>query len=463
MSLGPLDLRFGQYYSPDNENGAFFLAALLAASRMGHLCIQIENKQVYPSFGEYDRAIVEGAFELEGVSHGNQGRWYLKRNWVCESSFHAHFHRLLSGKPTPTGLPALEGLSPEQQEAVAHALQHPLTIISGGPGTGKTYTAAKILALFSELKGGKIALSAPTGKATAHLKEVLGEIPLAETYTLHSLLKVPHFSQFSVILVDECSMVDAYLMESLFSKVLEGTHLILLGDVDQLPPVDSGHFFRSLCASSHCMRLSAGFRTDKKELIELAAKVRSSQEIPFSPLLSQRKLLDTLISHLPSQKVFSQEVQEAYEKVRFLSALRKGPYGVDALNQLIYKRQRARGVQCHPIMIKENAVQKGFVNGDVGIIEGEKVWLSGGRECAIWEIPPYELAYVISIHKSQGSEYDQVWMLLPPGSEEFGRELVYTGVTRAKKRVEIFSSKEVLRETLSKHTQRLSGIYSQIS
>jgi exodeoxyribonuclease V alpha subunit len=458
MSLGPLDLRFGEYHAPENEKQSHFVAALLAAARMGHLCIQIEREKVVPSFGEQDLTIIQGAAVIEGVCQNVGERWYLERNLQCEKAFYSHWKRLEEEKRDEITLPEVDGLSDEQLSALKQALQNPLTVISGGPGTGKTYTAAKILTLFSEFKGGKIALAAPTGKATAHLKEVLGSQESVETYTLHSLLRVPHFSQFKVILVDECSMVDAYLMEALFSKIPKGAHLILLGDVDQLPPVDSGHFFKALCSSSCCHKLSTGFRAEKEGLIKQAESVRKGEMIAYQKLPSGRDLLKMLIERLPSGQTYSPEIAKAYEKIRFLSAIRKGPYGVDTLNHLLYKRQKARGVKCHPILIKENAPQKGFVNGDVGMIEGERVWLSGGRECALWEIPPYELAYVLSIHKSQGSEYDNVWLLLPPGSEDFGRELVYTGVTRAKKEAKIFSTKEVLEETLKKHTIRLSGI-----
>jgi exodeoxyribonuclease V alpha subunit len=458
MSLGSLDLRFGTYYAPENKSQSLFLAALLAAARMGHLCIQIHGNNVIPSFGDQDPHIILGAKVIEGVCQNIGDRWYLERNLQCERAFYTHWKKLEEEASQEIALPKVDGLSEEQYNALKHALQNPLTVISGGPGTGKTYTAAKILTLFSETKRGKIALAAPTGKATAHLKEVLGKQDNIETYTLHSLLRLSHFSQYEVILVDECSMVDAYLMEALFSKIPKGAHLILLGDVDQLPPVDSGHFFKALCNSRCCQKLSAGFRAEKAGLIQQAERVRKGEMIEYQNLPSQRELLGQLLDKLPVGQTYSPEIARAYEQIRFLSAIRKGPYGVDTLNQLLYKRQKARGVKCHPVIIKENAPQKGLVNGDVGILEGERIWLSGGRECALWEVPPYELAYVLSIHKSQGSEYNNVWILLPPGSEEFGRELVYTGVTRAKKEAKIFSTREVLEQTLKKHTIRLSGI-----
>lgn len=459
-SLKSLDVQFGRYHAPKDENRALFMSALLASSRLGHLCLEIVGEKVTPSFGaQLDQRISKGAFSEEGKAIGVGHRWYLPRNYACEISFYQHWKRLEAEKIEPVSVTCFEGMSCEQALALEHALNHPLTVISGGPGTGKTFTAAKILEAFLSYKQGHIALAAPTGKAAAHLKEVLGSTnPRIETYTLHSLLRVSHFSQYRLIVVDESSMIDALLMERLFSKVPSGTHLIMLGDVDQLPPVDSGHFFRALCCSKSCLKLTTGFRAEKSELVEIAESIKKGDLVPYIELPSQRDLLQQMLAVLPSQKHYDKEIAKAFEKLRFLSAVRKGPYGVDTLNRLIYEQREREGIKCHPIIIKENASAKGFVNGDVGMLEEERVWMSGGEEYCIWEIPPYEFAYVLTIHKSQGSEYDTVWIILPPGSEEFGKELVYTGVTRAKKESLLLTTQEVLKQTLQTQTVRLSGI-----
>ncbi len=396
-------------------NGGVFLEALLKSAREGHLCLEVGDL-VFPSFGEKDEEIKKEAKEISKIVVRKKNRYYLQRNWEIEEEFLKHFERLMQQKLDPIPFAHDPELDIEQNEAIATAFFHPFSLISGGPGTGKSFTAKKMIEAFS----GKVAVGAPTGKATANLRG----LPCT-TKTVHALLSKRRLLPYDLIIIDEGSMIDADLMRRLFASVPTGARLVILGDRDQLPPIDTGHFFADLTKKAPCSYLKKCHRAELKEIVDLAAAVKKGEMIPYEPL-----------ENLPKKP----------KEVTLLTPLRKGPYGVDQLNALYHGENRGKV----PIIITEN--RGGFVNGEVGYIEGEET--SFGVKPQL--LPNYEYAYALSVHKSQGSEYDEVWLLLPPGSERFGREVLYTAITRAKKKVRIFAAPNILEMCLEKQAKRLS-------
>ncbi|NGX60702.1 MAG: RecBCD enzyme subunit RecD [Chlamydiae bacterium] len=452
-----VDFHFARRICPEGrEEHLLFLAYLLKSAREGHLCVSV-GKSLSPSNShEFTPLLLEGGntlpdplFEEFLVKKGD--KIYLAQNAACEELFEKHWVRLKSSSPTiPLPHEALDFLTlqPEQREAIKQSAASSLSLICGGPGTGKTYTAGRLIEAFLPYLKRGVVVTAPTGKAAANLKKGLGAF--AEKClctTLHSLLREDTIGA-DLILVDEGSMVDAHLMSRLFAAVKTGSRLVLLGDPDQLPPVEVGHFFADLALShqpvsylTHCLR------AELQEIVEMGAAVKRGEVVPFAPLPSQKSLVDSLLPRLSE------------ESFALLTPMRKGPYGADALNALLYAAHRKRGGKKIPILITRNDPSLNLFNGDTGFyFPEEKIACFGEKEIPHYLLPHYSYAYALSIHKSQGSEYDRVTILLPPGSEVFGREVLYTAITRAKSQVELFTDAKTLEALLGKRTFRLSGL-----
>ncbi|MCH9608465.1 MAG: RecBCD enzyme subunit RecD [Chlamydiales bacterium] len=419
--IEPVDRYFGEYFSPRH---ALFLGYLLNITRAGHLCAYIKEDQLFPSWGELDVELIEQAKTLPElpivVRRGN--RWYLKRSFDAEELFHTHVKRLFGKKVEPIPFEKQEELNEEQQAAVSHALSHALTLVCGGPGTGKTFTAASLIQHFP----GSVVVAAPTGKAAANLRAAL---PNCNVKTVHALLREK--IEAELVVIDEGSMIDAERMAKLFAAIPH--RLVLFGDPNQLPPVEAGSLFADL-AEKGCIELTQCLRAELQEIIDLAEAVKCGKEIPYQPLPPFDEVIEM--------------VRKRESAV--LTPLRKGLYGSDSLNQSAY-----RGEARVPIMVMCNDRQIDLYNGDVGYLEGESAHF-GKRKVARHLLPPFTYAYALSVHKSQGSEYDNVVLLLPQGSERFGREMLYTAVTRAKKHVTIFAAEGVVEKILSTQTKRLS-------
>ena len=239
----PIDLLFAERLLPQGPPSAsHFLAFLSQSAREGNLC--------FPLTADLDPQILEGAallppslFDEYLVKECNA--IYLRRNWECEQKFLRHLNRIAHRSPTiPIDCAQLNTakLNEEQKGALFKASRQTLTLITGGPGSGKTHTAAVLINAFMEQGVTEVAVAAPTGKATAHLKNALGSIGEKCTIkTLHSLLKHPKLFA-DLIVIDEGSMVDAEWMATLFAAVNDGARLILLGDTDQLPPLNRDIF-----------------------------------------------------------------------------------------------------------------------------------------------------------------------------------------------------------------------------
>jgi exodeoxyribonuclease V alpha subunit len=448
----------------------------------------------------------------------------------------------------------------EQRTAALLAVLSRLSVISGGPGTGKTYTVAKILVLLQEqaLAAGRdpyrIALLAPTGKAAQRLGEaiqkiltelgtgprVLASVPAASTihralgYQPRSPTRFRHDRHnplpCDLVVVDEASMVDLALMAKLVDAVPDGARLVLLGDKDQLASVEAGSILADMYAGrarglskasaarierltgdvlpssgaepsladgmvelSHSHRFRGG-----SGIAELAravnvgdtagalAVLRESPHVTLEPLPDPERLAKSLgaIALEKFGRLGSASVDDKLallDGFRILCAHRRGPFGVEMLNEWVALYLRKRGAlelegdfyEGRPIIVTANDYQVELYNGDVGVIgrDGAPEFPLAGcfgatgarRRVPLALLPPHETAFAMSVHKAQGSEFDEVLLLLGDRpSPILTRELVYTAVTRARRRVRIFGSPEILATAIASRVQRASGLRERL-
>ncbi len=440
------------------------LISLVQSAKEGHLCQVIEDL----SLPEHLCSSSDDPFpKTPLVRHKNH--LYLQKNWALETLLLQNVSRLLKPMQSPAvQLPT--NLQPAQATAIHKALGQQLSIFTGGPGTGKTFTATCFIRLLATNKF-RVRIAAPTGKAAAHLENALraqGLLPEGldcESTTLHRLLKLspsmqrlsdPEHIRADLVVVDEASMLDASLMLHLFQAVGPGTRLLLLGDPDQLPPVDGGSVFADL-AELIGSRLERSMRTADDKLLQMAQAVRAGKR-PEISLVSCDEFLRSLHQHIPHTTLDPLHCLQQHSRSRILTALRQGPFGADALNQRLLSLLGTS--QPIPILITQNDPKRELYNGTTGVlINNTAHFLIHNELYSFPEItlPRYELAFCLSVHKSQGSEFDDVFALFPPGSEQFGREALYTAVTRAKKRVTVVSDEGTLEKLLATSSRTRSG------
>ncbi|MBS0628668.1 MAG: AAA family ATPase [Verrucomicrobia bacterium] len=430
----------------DSEEEAVTHAALLSLARQGHLRL---SKELFT-----DPILTK--FARDGAA--------LPKSEYIEDQIVAQIKRLLLSSPAPKTAPLLSHLTTEQSDALQNVLSHPLSIITGGPGTGKTFTAAQIV---KGLQATTI-LTAPTGKAASHLESQIDH-PV-RSGTLHSLLEVRGPLDYAkevtpldaeLIIVDECSMIDPPLFARLLTAIGPDTRLVLMGDRNQLPAVEGGSIFADLIESNQIptAELTKCMRSDRNEILNLAKAILdgTAEEIRTIDLGFADKDIESIY-----QRLWNHVKDRDFNRFRILSTLRKGPLGVDALNTYLFEKFSKITTQ-FPIMIRRNDSRTGLSNGDTGILKGQTATFSAGQQFSIHELPPFEYAYCISVHKSQGSEYEQVLFLVPDGSEAFGKEVLYTAVTRAKLKLEIDGNAEQIRAALSRSSGKISGICQKLT
>ncbi len=415
---------------------------------------------------------------------------------------------------------------PDMQRLAARvALDRRLCIISGGPGTGKTTTILKILALLQMANNRElnIALAAPTGKAAMRLmesvgtgleylaieKDLAGTIP-QQALTLHRLLgTIRHCVQFrhnkenplsyDVVVVDEASMVDLAMMSKLVDAMKPGSRLILLGDKDQLASVESGAVLADLIASlpDNTVTLTKTFRFNSNIKQFSDYIIQNNSESAWS-LLNDKvcenvKLISQPLEQLLKEKIepYSkvlrnpeievEEIFKIFQQFQTLCAINNGPNGVENINRMVELHLNRIGFDTlsdewyhgRPVMVSTNDYGLGLYNGDVGICLKNKengdlaVWFQKpdrGYRC----YPPYRLplcttVFAMTIHKSQGSEFNEVLVVLPDEDARIlSRELIYTGVTRAKGTVSMRCVQDMLILGLSRGVERTSGLAKQL-
>ena len=414
-----------------------------------------------------------------------------------------------------------------QRQAVIEAVNSGLMVITGGPGTGKTTTINAIIKMF-ESEGMEIMLAAPTGRAAKRMTEATG----CPAQTIHRMLElngVPDENSVSVmrfekneqnpleadaIIIDECSMVDMFLMHALLKAVCVGTRLILVGDVNQLPSVGPGNVLKDIISSNcyNTVKLSKIFRQEtQSDIVINAHKINAGESVGLDNnskdfLFVRRTEANQIIAAtltLVKEKL-PKYVEASVNDVQVLTPMRKGVLGVENLNVVLqdylnpkseYKREYATnsGVfrEGDKVMQIKNNYQMeweirtqrgvtiengvGVFNGDTGIIKNINTYM----ECmevefddgklimySFKQLDELELAYAVTIHKSQGSEYPAVVLPLLTGPRLLmNRNLLYTAVTRAKKCVTIVGIQDAVDEMIQNvnEQKRYSGLRDRIA
>jgi exodeoxyribonuclease V alpha subunit len=539
----------------NDESVLCFLCYLLAISRQGHLCLRLQHEAVCPppSFFTHDETIQSWIEEkiLEGEKRLPEGllqvidqtdsdakkplcrcntSYYLQKNWLWETRFLTEIERLKAGLLQITSFDPIACnpmLNAQQVQAVHKALSSPISLITGGPGTGKTFTAVEIIQAFlrsipnDEKKRCFIKVAAPTGKAAANLEKsirvAIGDEAQIECGTIHSLLGIRSSEKLSekgdvffadLFILDESSMLDARLFSYLLLSMQTGGRLVLMGDKNQLPPVDAGCFFADLLEladqlSIPSTELTQCIRAEKKEIVDLAKAVYQGDAVQVRQLLKESPRHVCFSSHeiLPTRERIwdyarisfpvpspnrpdPEEILPKIEETKILSCIRKGPLGFESINEMILRRLIEHSPPdfflAYPILIRENDYELDLFNGEVGIlispIESLKKRVLTKNDRAFFYdrgssslraleasiLPAFEPAYCLSVHKSQGSEYNKVLVITPPGSEVFGREVLYTAITRTKKEVSVITNEKILDAIVQKSSRKISGLHDRL-
>jgi exodeoxyribonuclease V alpha subunit len=461
-----------------------------------------------------------------------------------------------------------------QKQAVINSIGKSFSVISGGPGTGKTTTVVKLLVALVQLHQKithdshnankqnerptelKIQLAAPTGKAAQRLAESIGnslnglDLPTSvkqlipsNAVTIHRLLKPQGLNEFSynannklfvdVLIIDEASMVDLSLMSKLLSAVPQHAQVILLGDKQQLSSVETGNVLAEICRAETESINTQGFTTGTVKLVvelqksyrfnasgligQLATSINQGNSANVLKLLSGLESEQNLFAgevnwikpeldnyHLLIEHSFKHQLaligkaktfvdisthEQEHEllaelfdhllQFQILTCVKEGDFGIEGINRHIKNRLITRNFvekhdhhyHCRPIMISENAYHLGLYNGDIGLqltdgftqqlmtyfiqADGTVMKVSCQR------LPKHETVYAMTVHKSQGSEFSHVALVLPEPNQNnkiLSKEILYTGLTRAKKQFTLFGHTNEIQQAINNATLRQSGL-----
>ena len=575
-----------------DTSGVVRLAAALAsrATTEGHVCVELPRFAgteavgpsgeplgvSYPSLDEFSAALNQSAAVGDGTRPSvlvldPALRLYLYRYYDHEKRLARALAARSLAKLDPPHPEVLRALLPRlfrpleggeidwQRVAAQVACLSSLSVVSGGPGTGKTSTVIRLMALaIADLlsrgvTNPRVLLLAPTGKAAARLaeatakakasldcpKEILDFVP-SEASTVHRALEAGRDGRFrlsasrpllaDVVAVDEASMIDVALMRHLVEAVPQHARLVLLGDRHQLSSVEAGAVLADVCGDADRPRFSPALaervqRVFGEELPQTAVTAAGpgiddgivtltkshrfasdSQLGALSRAIQEGRADDALAlfgapgedlalvvsDGQKSLQALRRAAREGFRPLaaspsaadalkrldafRILCAPREGEWGVVETNRWALRDLTAAGIiqrdagVLHPVLITRNDASLDLFNGDVGVVfrdpdvPGAARAVFRGhdgapRALSLSRLPPHETAFAMSVHKSQGSEFDDVVVVLPrPGSPLLSRELVYTAVTRARRRVLVHGTVEAFREALAKPVQRASGL-----
>jgi exodeoxyribonuclease V alpha subunit len=583
----------------DGDPDIFLAAALVSrAAENGDVCIDLHDSA--------ERVILENQNGNDGLICPKLDRWlekigaapvtgrpgqrkplildtrnrlYLYRNWEYENILADDIKSRANDETSDLDIknlirsiiklyPKEKGGIPDWQKiAAVTALLKKICIITGGPGTGKTFTITKIMALLIEQgfpNNPKIFLAAPTGKAATRLQESIRQaipelncsdniknaIPI-DVKTIHRMLRPklnsPYFHYnrkntlpADMVIVDEASMVDLALMSKLVQAIPMNARLVLIGDKDQLASVEAGSVLGDICdrdnlhgfSREFCKQILQIANEDLSTVIDKPSSCPGLQDCIVVLRISHRFTADSGIGGLSravnrgnADKVFqliedapdpsivwhemgnapeffnllAQRLIEGYReylssadplsalewlsRFKILCALRIGPFGATAINRLAEQVLSQHGLiqfdlnysnpwyGGRPILITRNDYNLGLFNGDIGVTLPDADASSaalyvffpaadgGFRRYAIHRLPEHETVFAMTVHKSQGSEFDEVGLILPNKDYPvLTRELVYTGLTRAKKKFTVWAHESVLRNTISRRINRISGL-----
>ncbi len=599
--LAEIDIYFAEFISrlsKDSDPAIFLAAALVShATGSGNVCLNLEaiaadgfvgNQGERDSIRCPDLAVwleklrtspaVGRPGELRPLILDAKNRLYLYRYWNYENILSNSIKKRISAQPANLDLVRLKnsldrlfpkteakGINWQKVAGAVSGLKY-LSIITGGPGTGKTHTVAKVLALFLEQQPGRalrIYLAAPTGKAAGRLQETIEQavnglncdhsikaaIP-SQVFTIHRLLKPikdsPNFHYnrdnpllADVVVIDEASMVDLALMTKLFQAVPEDARLILMGDKDQLASVEGGAVLGDICDRDVMHGFSASFMHQIKQVtaenIEQETKATSGKSdlrdsivvlqksyrfaagsdidvlsravnqanteaaiamlenadgrlLAYQQLQADKSLMQKLAEQIVSgylpylQTNDPVQALRGMQRFKILCTLNSGPLGVQAVNRLAEQvLSRKNLIQLdpnrdnpwyagRPVLITRNDYQVGLFNGDIGIAmpdDTQRKVLSvfftdnagGVRRFHPYQLPAHETVYAMTVHKSQGSEFDEVLFILPDKDVSIlTRELIYTALTRAQKKITVWGTRSIIRSAIARKIERTSGL-----
>ncbi len=596
-----IDIHFARFilrFSVDPDPDLFLAAALVSrATANGDICLNLDSMSEAvlleePAGGDPVRCPPAVKWRQKLKAHtavGKPGdrfplilddhnRLYLYRYWEYENKLSSAIRDRTAGelvdfKPGKVKacldrlFPAVDEGVDWQKVAAVIALLKRFSVITGGPGSGKTHAIAGILALILECTGRNklnICLTAPTGKAAARLGESILQarehlncsrpakdgIP-GDVFTIHRLLRpitdTPYFRYNSdnllaadVVVVDEASMVDLALMSKLLQAVAPDARLLIVGDKDQLASVEAGSVLGDICDRQVIHGFSKGFLKHIENFSGIAMEnfaqmPENSSALPNCICVLQKNyrfssqsgigaisrainlgdieksmaLLknpsETAVewAEISTQKNLSSQLaqmiidgygkyltikdpvlaMDAFNEFKILCALKIGPFGVKAVNNLAEEVLRRENLilndplasypwyKGRPVLITRNDYNLGLFNGDIGITlpdpdaSDDKLHVyfpdatGGFRRFLPHRLPEHETVYAMTVHKSQGSEFDHVILILPDKDYPLlTRELIYTGLTRARQKVSIWGTEPVLTTAISRKIERSSGL-----
>jgi exodeoxyribonuclease V alpha subunit len=515
---------------PD-ENAALAVALVVRALRGGSVCVDLRTVAddvnapdlPWPSPDGLLAAVEASTLRGTALHLYDDRLLYLDRYWREEELVAKDLLALAASSATTIAQKALDRLFSsdyaEQRQAAETALSQSVTVLTGGPGTGKTTTVARLLALVAEAQDRpRIALAAPTGKAAARLQEAVAaevarldemdRVRLGElrAVTLHRLLgskpdssgrfwhnrgnRLPH----DVIVVDETSMVSLTMMARLLEAVRLQARLLLVGDPDQLASVQAGAVLADLVEgmSGRDDNRVAALRTPHRfgmSIGRLAGAIRDGDADRALELLraggehiefvesddAADRLREVLLPHALRVREAAvagagQIAQMTLGEHRLLCAHREGPFGVSHWNAQVQRWLTEETGQAmwspwyvgRPLLVTANDYGLGVYNGDTGVVvaspDGLRAWI-GSVDFATGRLGDVETMYAMTIHKSQGSQADEVTVLMPPeDSRLLTRELFYTAVTRAMQKVRVVGTESSVRCAVERRAVRASGL-----
>lgn len=587
--LRPIDIQAARLVARIDREQCYHLPLLAAltswTSGRGHTCLPLTAVPELLADGHVDASALPhpAALRTQLLASPAIGQPGAIRPLILDGDNNLYLYRLFRAEEVvaqalrqrtatmdtpvrPEALSILSQLFPEstatgsidwQRTAAVLAMFRRFLVIAGGAGTGKTHTAARILALLTALAPAplRIALAAPTGKAALRLQESIRAAkatlpdPLAaqipdQAQTLHRLLGYQHLRpdffhnstnplHLDLLMLDEASMIDVPLMAATLSALPPTCRVILLGDQDQLASVEAGNLFGDLCGDG-VIRWSAQLRQFLQpflgavgppdgtggpdepmadSLIRLQVSRRFHRESGISALAKavQRGEADALEAALqrpfpdlrieaPSGSITASWLQErilpfilplftadsprtALQELgtrRILCALREGPAGVEGINRMADNLCRQHGHIPHgerlyrgmPVLILRNAYNLGLFNGDTGVLWPDDsglllAWFPFAdgqlKSFSLGRLPAWQPSYALTVHKSQGSEFDQVLLLLPEEDKPIlSRELLYTGITRARSGLTLCCQPNLLHLASQRRVVRFSGLGSKL-
>ena len=620
--IRPIDYAFARFvadeFQPVSDELICIAAFLSSQSGSQHVCVPVYDIQnlLLDTFGhKYDvPALIESSVAVVSIAKDvndkecvknhpivfQNNALYLQRYWTYETSLLLRLSQLANMRASGDASEnkqdkiadikelllilfpeddSAEGGIDWQKVAVAVAALNPVTFITGGPGTGKTTTVVKLMALLQGVRKRRgqsplmIKLAAPTGKAAARLSESIeqakGRIPenLADELnirctTIHRLMGTRYQSihythnqqnpiHADLIVVDEASMIDLPMMSKFFHAVADDCQVVLLGDSEQLASVEVGSVLNDICmlaegaepyldqaeklaeVSGYSLealkqsqkrektidgsgkverysRLASGITrlykshrfNDRSDIGQLAKAIRlkdvnkalgllsgpDAETVKWYPSSSLRALVDAGLPNLIDycQAVELGDIKKAFsllKKQQILCSHRRGSWGVEKLNQLFELELAKRSLitpdskfyQCRPIMVTQNSHEQNLFNGDIGIIafdhngETTKAWFETGdgelKSVLTNRLPEHETVYAMTVHKSQGSEFEQVLLCLPYEQSRkmhLTKSMLYTGLTRAKRQFTLFGSSDMVKASILTEVKRGSGLSDRL-